>query len=89
MPANGKSETIAVIDVDHDPYILPDLARFDATYGLTTPVQLGQNAAGTPWINVLNLAGNTTDDGWGRRRRRWTSSRPTRCSAGGEHPPPW
>ena len=64
VPASGKGETIAIIDVEHDPYIYSDLTKFDATFGLSTPAQLGQNAPGTPWFNVINLAGNSTDDGW-------------------------
>jgi hypothetical protein len=64
FPANGTGETIAIIDVDHDPYIYSDLAKYDATFGLSTPGLAGQNQPGTSWFKVVNLAGSTTNDGW-------------------------
>ena len=64
VPADGRSETIAVIEVDHDPYLTSDLAKFDSTYGLATPAAIGQNASGQPWIYQFNLAGGRSDSGW-------------------------
>ena len=48
VPADGRSETIALIEVDHDPYLASDLAKFDSTYGLATPAVFGTQAAGKP-----------------------------------------
>jgi hypothetical protein len=64
FPANGMGETIAIIDVYHDPYLYSDMATFDANYGISTPGPLGQNAPGTPWFYQANYAGGHTDDGW-------------------------
>jgi hypothetical protein len=64
FPANGIGQTIAIIDVFHDPYLASDLATFDATNGLSTPSPVGQNAPGTPWFYQANFAGNQTNDGW-------------------------
>ncbi len=51
--ANGAGQTIALIDVYHDPNIATELATFDAKYGLA-PAQL----------SVVNLAGSQVDSGW-------------------------
>ncbi|HEY2158617.1 MAG TPA: S53 family peptidase, partial [Isosphaeraceae bacterium] len=64
FPANGTGETIAIIDVYHDPYIYADLAKYDATFGLPTPGYGGLGQAGAGWFNVANLAGSATNDGW-------------------------
>ncbi len=64
VPGDGRGQTIAVIDVDHDPYIYADLAKYDATFNLATPALHDQELPGHNWFNVVDLAGNTTDDGW-------------------------
>ncbi len=63
-PGDGRGQTIAIIDVDNDPYIYSDLTTYDNTYGLPTPALHGQQAPQANWFNVVDLAGNTTDDGW-------------------------
>jgi subtilase family serine protease len=50
---NGSGQTIALIDLYHDPSIQASLNTFDAEYGLPS-VQL----------NVINLAGTQTDQAW-------------------------
>ncbi len=64
LPADGWGETIAIIEVDHDPYLASDLAKFDATYGLSNPTNYSQAQPGAPWLSQFNLAGGTTDPGW-------------------------
>jgi subtilase family serine protease len=53
VPGNGSGETIALIEMYHDPNIQSDLATFDTKYGLPTPT-----------LTVVNQAGNQTDSGW-------------------------
>ncbi len=53
VAGTGAGQTIAVIDVYHDPNIATELATFDAKYGLA-PAQL----------SVDNLAGSNVDAGW-------------------------
>ena len=64
LPADGWGQTIAIIEVDHDPYLASDLSKFDATYGLSNPTYFPQFKAQTAWIYQYDLAGNTTDSGW-------------------------
>jgi hypothetical protein len=53
VTGDGSGETIALIEVDHDPSIQSDLARFDAKYHLPSPT-----------LTVVNQAGDLTDRGW-------------------------
>ncbi len=53
VTGNGAGETIALIEMYHDPNIQADLAVFDAKYGLPTPS-----------LTVVDQAGNQTDSGW-------------------------
>ncbi len=53
VTGNGAGETIALIEMYHDPNIQSDLATFDAKYNLPTPT-----------LTVVNQAGNQTDSGW-------------------------
>ncbi len=53
VPGNGSGETIALIEMYHDPNIQSDLATFDAKYDLPTPS-----------LTVVDQAGNQTDSGW-------------------------
>src|SRR5262245_41493361 len=50
----GPGQTIALIEVAHDPNIQSDLDVFDRRYDLPAP----------PRFSVINLAGDQTDDGW-------------------------
>jgi len=54
FPGDGSGQTIAIVDAYHDPFILSDLKKFDATYGLPDPVFTEYNLAGVDNIN----------DGW-------------------------
>src|SRR5258707_10655518 len=54
VKGDGRGQTIALIEVGHDPNIQSDLAAFDSNYGLEGP----------PQFNVINLAGDQTDSGW-------------------------
>jgi subtilase family serine protease len=53
VKGDGTGETIALIEMYHDPNIQSDLATFDAKYNLPTPS-----------LTVVNQAGNQTDSGW-------------------------
>jgi hypothetical protein len=53
VPGNGSGETIALIEMYHDPNLQSDLATFDAKYDLPTPS-----------LTVDDQAGNQTDSGW-------------------------
>ena len=53
VTGNGAGETIALIEMYHDPSIQSDLAAFDTKYGLPTPS-----------LTVVDQAGNQTDSGW-------------------------
>src|SRR5262245_16184548 len=53
VAANGAGQVIAIVDAYHDPYLVSDLAVFDATYHL--PAAL---------VAQVNLAGSQTDSGW-------------------------
>jgi subtilase family serine protease len=53
VTGNGSGETIALIEMYHDPNIQSDLATFDAKYGLPTPS-----------LTVVDQAGSQTDSGW-------------------------
>ena len=53
VKGDGTGETIALIEMYHDPNIQSDLATFDAKYDLPTPT-----------LTVVNQAGNQTDSGW-------------------------
>ena len=52
---DGAGETIALIEMYHDPNLASDLHTFDQQYGLPDPT-----------LNVINQAGNQTDSGWGQ-----------------------
>jgi subtilase family serine protease len=53
VPGNGAGETIALIEMYHDPNIQSDLATFDAQYKLPTPA-----------FTQVNQAGDQTSSGW-------------------------
>jgi subtilase family serine protease len=53
VKGDGTGETIALIELYHDPNIESDLATFDAKYNLPTPN-----------LTVVNQAGSQTDNGW-------------------------
>ena len=53
VKGDGTGETIALIEMYHDPNIQSDLATFDATYGLPAPT-----------LTVVDQAGGQTDSGW-------------------------
>ncbi len=53
IKGDGTGQTIAIIDVDHDPNLAGELATFDGRYGLPAAQ-----------LSVSNLAGSTTDPGW-------------------------
>src|SRR5271165_3283244 len=53
VKGDGTGETIALIEMAHDPNIQSDLAAFDAKYNLPTPN-----------LTVVNQAGSQTDSGW-------------------------
>ncbi len=53
VKGDGSGETIALIEMYHDPNLASDLATFDAAYGLPTPT-----------LNVVDQAGNQTNTGW-------------------------
>ncbi len=54
VKGDGTGETIALIEMYHDPNLQSDLQTFDTAYGLPTPT-----------LNVINQAGSQTDSGWG------------------------
>jgi hypothetical protein len=53
VKGDGAGETIALIEMDHDPNLSSDLHTFDQAYGLPDPT-----------LTVDNLAGSQTDNGW-------------------------
>jgi subtilase family serine protease len=53
VKGNGAGETIALIEMYHDPNIQSDLNTFDAKYGLPNTT-----------LTVVNQAGSQTDSGW-------------------------
>ena len=53
VKGDGSGQTIAIIDVDHDPFLASDLQAYDQANNLPDP-SLAQ----------VNLAGSQTDDGW-------------------------
>jgi subtilase family serine protease len=53
VPGNGGGETIAVVEMYHDPTIQSDLQTFDAKYDLPNPA-----------LTQVNQGGNQTDSGW-------------------------
>jgi subtilase family serine protease len=53
VKGDGAGETIALIELDHDPNLSSDLHTFDQKYGLPDPT-----------LNVDDLAGSQTDRGW-------------------------
>ncbi len=53
VTGNGSGETIALIEMYHDPNIQSDLATFDAKYDLPTPS-----------LSVVDQAGTQTNSGW-------------------------
>jgi len=53
VKGDGTGETIALIEMYHDPNIQSDLNAFDAKYGLPNTT-----------ITVVNQAGSQTDSGW-------------------------
>ncbi len=55
VQGNGAGQTIALIDMYHDPNLASDLHTFDQRFGLPDPA-----------LNVINQAGNQVDDSWGQ-----------------------
>ena len=55
VKGDGTGETIALIEMYHDPNLASDLHTFDQQYGLPDPT-----------LNVVNQAGTQTDSGWGQ-----------------------
>ena len=53
VQGDGTGETIALIEMYHDPNLQSDLATFDAKYDLPTPA-----------LSVVDQAGTQTDSGW-------------------------
>jgi subtilase family serine protease len=53
VQGDGTGETIALVEMYHDPNIQSDLAKFDAKFNLPTPT-----------LTVVNQAGSQTDSGW-------------------------
>ncbi len=53
VKGDGTGETIALIEMYHDPNLASDLHTFDQQYGLPDPT-----------LDVINQAGNQTDNGW-------------------------
>ncbi len=53
VKGDGTGETIALIEMDHDPNLSSDLHTFDQAYGLPDPT-----------LTVDNQAGSQTDNGW-------------------------
>ncbi len=53
VKGDGTGETIALIEMYHDPNLASDLHTFDHEYGLPDPT-----------LTVDNQAGSQTDDGW-------------------------
>jgi hypothetical protein len=55
VKGDGTGETIALIEMYHDPNLASDLHTFDQSYGLPDPT-----------LNVIDQAGNQTDSNWGQ-----------------------
>lgn len=55
VQGNGAGQTIALIDMYHDPNLASDLHTFDQQFGLPDPA-----------LNVINQAGNQVDNSWGQ-----------------------
>lgn len=53
--ADGSGETIALIEMYHDPNLASDLHTFDQKYNLPDPT-----------LNVVDQSGGQTDTGWGQ-----------------------
>ncbi len=53
VAGNGAGQTIALIEMDHDPNIQASLDAFDAEYGLPSTT-----------LDVIDQAGSQTDSGW-------------------------
>jgi subtilase family serine protease len=53
VKADGSGETIALVEMYHDPNLLSDLKTFDAKFGLADPN-----------LSVVDQAGTQTDSGW-------------------------
>jgi hypothetical protein len=53
VAGDGSGQTIAIVEVYHDPSIQASLNGFDAKYGLPSVT-----------LDVINQAGNQIDDGW-------------------------
>ncbi len=53
VKGDGSGETIALIELNSDPYLQSELNTFDAEFGLPAPK-----------LTVVNLAGSQTDSGW-------------------------
>ena len=55
VKGDGSGETIALIEMYHDPNLASDLHVFDQAYGLPDPT-----------LNVIDQAGTQVDRGWGQ-----------------------
>ncbi len=55
VQGNGAGQTIALIEMYHDPNLASDLHTFDQRFGLPDPA-----------LNVINQAGNQTNSSWGQ-----------------------
>jgi subtilase family serine protease len=53
VKGDGSGETIALIEMYHDPNLTTDLHTFDQRYGLPDPS-----------LNIVNQAVNQADNGW-------------------------
>jgi subtilase family serine protease len=53
VKGDGSGETIALIEMYHDPSLQSDVATFDKAYGLPAPT-----------LKVINQAGSQTNSGW-------------------------
>ncbi|MBV8384843.1 MAG: S53 family peptidase [Planctomycetaceae bacterium] len=53
IPGNGSGQTIAIVDVYHDPYLASDLNTFDQANNLPAAA-----------VTQVDLAGSSTDSGW-------------------------
>src|SRR6266446_8785504 len=56
VPADGRGQTIAIIDAGNDPNIVADVATFSTAFSL--PQMDGQN--GHPWFHRVNQTGGST-----------------------------
>ncbi len=55
--ATGGSKVIVIVDAYHYPHALTDLTKYSKQFGLPAPTSSN--------FQQVNLAGNTTNDGWG------------------------